>query len=91
MTRDDVFGTLVDEVLATNADAAQGLTEDKTLTDLGLDSFEVVEIVVGLEDAFDIDILEDDFESLTLGQITDRLLAKINSDEPALLSELSDD
>lgn len=43
------------------------ITPDAELTDLGLDSLSIVELVFDVEDEFDIEISEDDADFKTLG------------------------
>ena len=51
-------------------DAAQLLPEASILDDLGADSLDVVELVMALEEAFDIEVPDSDVEGMrTLGDV----------------------
>jgi acyl carrier protein len=48
--------------------------------DLDADSLDLVELVMGLEEQFDIEVPEDDLEGVTtVGQAVDLVLAKVGS------------
>ena len=48
--------------------------------DLDADSLDLVELVMGLEERFDIEVPEDDLEGVTtVGQAVDLVLAKVGS------------
>jgi acyl carrier protein len=48
--------------------------------DLDADSLDLVELVMGLEEQFDIEVPEDDLEGvITVGQAVDLVLAKVGS------------
>jgi acyl carrier protein len=48
--------------------------------DLDADSLDLVELVMGLEERFDIEVPEDDLEGvMTVGQAVDMVLAKVGS------------
>ena len=62
-------------------DAAELLPEASILDDLGADSLDVVELVMALEEQFDISVPEDELEGvLTVGQavslVSDKLSAR---------------
>lgn len=44
------------------------ITPESNLTDLGLDSLSIVELVFDVEDEFDIEVSEDDVDFKTLGE-----------------------
>jgi len=44
------------------------ITPESSLTDLGLDSLSIVELVFDVEDEFDIEIAEEDADFKTLGE-----------------------
>jgi acyl carrier protein len=44
------------------------LTPESSLSDLGLDSLSIVELVFDVEDEFDIEVAEDDANFTTLGE-----------------------
>ena len=53
------------------------LTKDTSLEELALDSLDVVQIVMAIEDVFDIEIDDDDVENLkTVGQLLDYIEAR---------------
>ncbi|MDQ1477192.1 MAG: acyl carrier protein, partial [Actinomycetota bacterium] len=48
--------------------------------DLDADSLDLVELVMGLEERFDIEVPEDDLEGVTtIGQAVDLVLAKVDA------------
>lgn len=54
-----------------------GITAETTLEDLGADSLDLVELVMTLEDEFDIQIEDDAMESLkTVGDVLDYIASK---------------
>ena len=58
---------------------ADRITPDANLTDLGLDSLSIVEMVFDVEDEFDIEISQDDADFTSLGgavNLIERLLAE---------------
>ena len=80
--RDDVFQKVKDIVIdALHAQgAANEINEDTYLGNLGLDSLNVVDVLLGLERDFDISFDDDelDFEALeTLGSLTDFVLQSV--------------
>lgn len=64
------------EVLSVEPDA---VTEDARFKeDLDADSLDLVELVMGLEERFDIEVPEEDLEGVTtVGQAVDLVLAKV--------------
>ena len=53
------------------------LTKDTSFEELALDSLDVVQMVMAIEEAFDIEIDDDDVENLkTLGQLLDYIEAR---------------
>ena len=79
MSRDETFATLQDavvEVLSVDADVATEAARFKE--DLDADSLDLVELVMGLEERFDISVPEEDLENVgTVGQAVDLVLAKL--------------
>ena len=63
------------EVLAVDADK---VTKDASFADdLDADSLDLVELVMGLEERFDIEVPEEDLEGVTtIGQAVDLVLSK---------------
>lgn len=79
MERDEALAALREvavEVLSVEADA---VTEDARFKeDLDADSLDLVELVMGLEERFDISVPEEDLENVaTVGQAVDLVLAKV--------------
>ena len=70
---------LIREILAeyTDLDVA-AITEATTIADLDLDSLEVVELTIELEDKFDIDLMEDAVDFETIGQFADAVAKAIS-------------
>ena len=66
------------EVLSVEPDK---VTEDARFKeDLDADSLDLVELVMGLEERFDIEVPEDDLEGVTtIGQAVDLVLAKVGA------------
>ena len=53
------------------------LTKDTSFEELALDSLDVVQMVIAIEEAFDIEIDDDDVENLkTVGQLLDYIEAR---------------
>ena len=53
------------------------LTKDTSFEELALDSLDVVQMVMAIEEAFDIEIDDDDVENLkTVGQLLDYIEAR---------------
>jgi acyl carrier protein len=79
MERDEVLGALSEvavEVLSVDANAVT--EEARFKEDLDADSLDLVELVMGLEERFDISVPEDDLENVaTVGQAVDLVLAKV--------------
>ena len=79
MDRDEALAALREvavEVLSVDADA---VTEDARFKeDLDADSLDLVELVMGLEERFDISVPEEDLEGVaTVGQAVDLVMAKV--------------
>ena len=79
MNRDDALSTIKEvaaEVLSVDADA---VTENARFKeDLDADSLDLVELVMGLEEKFDIEVPEEDLEGVTtVGQAVDLVMAKV--------------
>jgi acyl carrier protein len=79
MEREEVLGALSEvavEVLSVDANAVT--EEARFKEDLDADSLDLVELVMGLEERFDISVPEDDLENVaTVGQAVDLVLAKV--------------
>lgn len=57
------------------------ITPESNLTDLGLDSLSIVELVFDVEDEFDIEVSEDDADFKTLGEAAALFDKLIKADE----------
>lgn len=57
------------------------ITPESNLTDLGLDSLSIVELVFDVEDEFDIEVSEDDADFKTLGEAAALFDKLINADK----------
>ena len=81
MDRADALATIQDvaaEVLS--VEPAQVTENARFKEDLDADSLDLVELVMGLEERFDIEVPEDDLEGVTtVGQALDLVLTKVGS------------
>jgi acyl carrier protein len=81
MERDEALSALREvavEVLSVDPDAV--VEEARFKEDLDADSLDLVELVMGLEERFDIEVPEDDLEGVTtVGHALDLVLAKVGS------------
>src|SRR5438477_4843728 len=81
MERADVLATIQDvaaEVLS--VEPARVTEGARFKEDLDADSLDLVELVMGLEERFDIEVPEDDLEGVTtVGHALDLVLAKVGS------------
>ena len=79
MERDEALSALREvavDVLSVEPDAV--VEDAKFKEDLDADSLDLVELVMGLEERFDISVPEDDLENVgTVGQAVDLVLAKV--------------
>jgi acyl carrier protein len=79
MERDEVLSALREvavEVLSVEPDSV--VEEARFKEDLDADSLDLVELVMGLEERFDIAVPEEDLENVgTVGQAVDLVLAKL--------------
>ena len=71
MTTEDIFKTMQDLIAEQFAIDADEITMDSSFVDdLGADSLDVVDLVMALEDEFDVEIPEDQVENIkTVGDI----------------------
>jgi acyl carrier protein len=81
MNRDDALSTIKEvaaEVLSVEPDV---VTEDARFKeDLDADSLDLVELVMGLEERFDIEVPEEDLEGVTtVGQAVDLVMQKVSA------------
>ena len=81
MERAEALSTLKDvaaEVLSVDPDQVTETARFKE--DLDADSLDLVELVMGLEERFDIEVPEDDLEGVTtVGQAVDLVLTKVGA------------
>jgi acyl carrier protein len=79
MERDEVLSALREvavEVLSVEPDSV--VEDARFKEDLDADSLDLVELVMGLEERFDISVPEEDLENVgTVGQAVDLVLAKL--------------
>lgn len=71
----------IKEIIAEHADVkdVQSLTTETNLLDLGLDSLDAIEILMALEEEFDIEVSDDAFGNVkTLGDIVYYIEVEIN-------------
>ena len=83
MTREEVVAKLK-SIVADRLDVEEDqITEDKSfIEDLGADSLDIVELIMGLEDEFRIEIPDEDAEKLTsVGEALRYTLEKIGVEE----------
>ena len=65
MSRDDILAKITDVVAdKLDADPSDVKEEASFVDDLGADSLDVVELIMGLEDEFDIEISDDEAENI---------------------------
>lgn len=63
---------MIEKIIAENLNIDQGMIKDESnfVNDLGADSLNIVEVIMGIEEEFDIEIPDDDVETLhTVGQL----------------------
>jgi acyl carrier protein len=79
MEREEALSALREvavEVLSVEPD----VVTDGALEDLDADSLDLVELVMGLEERFDISVPEEDLENVaTVGQAVDLVLSKVDA------------
>ena len=74
----DAIREVAVEVLSVEPDQVTEVARFKE--DLDADSLDLVELVMGLEERFDIEVPEDDLEGVTtVGQAVDLVLTKVGS------------
>jgi acyl carrier protein len=81
MNRDDALSAIKEvaiEVLSVEPDTVTETARFKE--DLDADSLDLVELVMGLEERFDIEVPEEDLEGVTtVGQAVDLVLGKVGA------------
>ena len=63
---------MIEKIIAENLNIDQGLIKDDSnfVNDLGADSLNIVEVIMGIEEEFDIEIPDEDAETLhTVGEL----------------------
>lgn len=79
MNREDIKVKIIELIASGLAIDASGITEESTFDELGADSLDVVELVMGFEEAFDIEIDDEKAESLsTVSKVVDYLESELN-------------
>ena len=83
MKKEEVLSRLK-EIIVDRLDVEEDqiVTEASFVEDLGADSLDIVELIMGIEEEFDIEIPDEDAEKLTsVGEATNYTLSKIGVDE----------
>jgi acyl carrier protein len=71
-----VKGIIIDQLAV---DAAKVLPAASFIDDLGADSLDIVELVMTMEEEFDLDIPDEDAEKIkTVGDVTKYITSKVN-------------
>tara|TARA_A100001011_G_scaffold10723_1_gene11826 strand:+ start:352 stop:567 length:216 start_codon:yes stop_codon:yes gene_type:complete len=63
---------MIEKIIAENLGIDQGMIKDESnfVNDLGADSLNIVEVIMGIEEEFDIEIPDEDAETLhTVGDL----------------------
>lgn len=77
ISREQVLGTFRDELAGFEV-KPESVSEDASFDVLGLDSLDIVELSVRVEDVYGIDIEEDDLKDVvTIGNAIDVVLKKV--------------
>ena len=81
MERDEALGVLRDDAVEVLSVEPDQVTESARFKeDLDADSLDLVEMVMGLEERFDISVPEEDLEGVTtVGQAVDLVLSKVGA------------
>ncbi len=79
MTRDEAFAKFTEDTVEVLAvDAAQVTPAASFGYDLGSDSLDLVELVMALEETFDIEVAEDELKEIkTVGEAFELIYAKL--------------
>ena len=79
MDRDEAFAKFTDNAVEVLAVDPSKITVESTFgDDLGADSLDLVELVMALEETFDIEVDEDELKEIkTVGEAFDLIYAKI--------------
>jgi acyl carrier protein len=82
VTETEVLDKIRDELESIKVPGAQDATPDNTWSDLDVDSLDLVELVKALEDAFGIEISDDDLKPIeSVGAAIDLTLKLANKTE----------
>ena len=83
MKKEEVLARLKDIIVdRLSVEEDQIVSEASFVEDLGADSLDIVELIMGIEEEFDIEIPDEDAEKLTsVGEAMNYTLAKIGVDE----------
>ena len=83
MTKADVLARLKEIIIdRLDVEEEQIRPEASFVEDLGADSLDIVELIMGIEEEFDIEIPDEDAEKLTsVGEALSYTLSKIGVDE----------
>ncbi|MDR1741064.1 MAG: acyl carrier protein [Synergistaceae bacterium] len=83
MKREEVMNRLKEIIVdRLDVDAAQIVPEASFVEDLGADSLDIVELIMGIEEEFDIEIPDEDAEKLTtVGEAMNYTLGKIGVED----------
>ena len=81
MDRSEIFAAVSESAVELLKVEPSQITEDAAFgDDLGADSLDLTELVMALEDRFDIEVPEDDLENVrTIGNAVDLVLAKVTA------------
>lgn len=78
VSREDVLGTITEQLASFEVDASS-VTAESGFDTLGLDSLDLVELSVRIEDVYGIDIEEDDLKDVTtVDKAIDLVLRKLD-------------
>ncbi len=83
MKKEEVLARLKEIIMdRLDVEEDQIVPEATFVEDLGADSLDIVELIMGIEEEFDIEIPDEDAEKLTsVGEATNYTLSKIDVDE----------
>ena len=83
MKKEEVLSRLKEIIMdRLDVEEDQIVPEATFVEDLGADSLDIVELIMGIEDEFDIEIPDEDAEKLTsVGEATNYTLSKIGVEE----------
>lgn len=80
MTREEILNKLATIVDGQLACRKENVTEDTTFESLGADSLDNLEIVIAIEEEFEIDIDDEQAENIkTVAQAVDHIFSKLSN------------